>query len=264
MMYQSYEGMDTEGTVLRIEKSSIFDGEGLRTVVFLKGCPLRCKWCSTPESYQTQIQTTLDGTIIYGKTMTVEEVMTEVRKDSLFYFHSGGGVTLSGGEILTQSRFAYNILRRSCFEGINTTIETSFYGDWTKIEPILECTDTAFVDLKLMDSKMHKDYTGVDNELILRNIKMAEKNKRSNLEIIIRRPLIPGVNDSKEELTALGLFLGELNGIKCLQLLPYHRLGTDTYRKLGMEYPLAKIDVPDDEHMMWCRSITEKYIKTII
>ena len=94
MMYQTYEGMDIEGTVLRIEKSSIFDGDGLRTVVFLKGCPLRCKWCSTPESYQKKIQTTLDGTITYGQIMTVEDVMVEVRKDSLFYFHSGGGLSL--------------------------------------------------------------------------------------------------------------------------------------------------------------------------
>ena len=264
MMYQSYEGMDTEGIVLRIEKSSIFDGDGLRTVVFLKGCPLRCKWCSTPESYKKQIQTTLDGTITYGRLMTVEDVMEEVRKDSLFYFHSGGGVTLSGGEILTQPEFAHGILRRSCYEGINTTIETSFYGCWQKIEPILECTDTAFVDLKLMDPQRHKYYTGVDNELILSNIKRVGKEKRSNLKTIIRRPLIPGVNDSKEELTALGCFLGELKEIKCLQLLPYHRLGTDTYRKLGMEYPLSEIEVPSDEHMMWCRSITEKYIETII
>lgn len=80
MMYQTYEEMDIEGTVLRIEKSSIFDGDGLRTVVFLKGCPLRCKWCSTPESYQKKIQTTLDGTITYGQIMTVEDVMVEVRK----------------------------------------------------------------------------------------------------------------------------------------------------------------------------------------
>ncbi len=114
MRYQTYENMDIEGSVLRIEKSSIFDGDGLRTVVFLKGCPLRCRWCSTPESHQKEIQTTLDGTITYGQIMTVEDVMVEVRKDSPFYFHSGGGVTLSGGEILAQPEFAYHMLRRSC------------------------------------------------------------------------------------------------------------------------------------------------------
>lgn len=95
--------MDLPGSVLRIVKGSIFDGDGLRTVVFMKGCPLRCQWCSTPESHLKEIQITLDGTITYGRNMTVEEVMTEVRKDIPFYFHSGGGMTVSGGEILTQA-----------------------------------------------------------------------------------------------------------------------------------------------------------------
>lgn len=263
-MIQSYENMNLEGTVLRIEKSSIFDGDGLRTVVFLKGCPLRCKWCSTPESYKKQIESTLDGTITYGKIMTVEEVMTEIRKDSLFYFHSGGGVTLSGGEILLQSEFAYNILRRSCYEGINTAIESTFYADWEKIEPILDCLDTAFIDMKIFDSDKHKAYTGVANDLILSNIEKAGKEKRPNLKIIIRRPLIPGVNDSKEELDGLGKFLSGLKGVDSLQLLPYHRLGTDTYRKLGMDYPLKDVEVPSDEHMQYCKSVTDKYIKTVV
>lgn len=169
--------MNLEGTVLRIEKSSIFDGDGLRTVVFLKGCPLRCKWCSTPESYKMQIESTLDKTITYGKIMTVEEVMTEVRKDSLFYFHSGGGVTLSGGEMLLQSDFSYNILKRACFEGINTAVETSFYTDWEKIEPMLDILDTAFIDMKIYDNERHKQFTGVSNERILSNIEKAGKEK---------------------------------------------------------------------------------------
>ena len=263
MMYNIYEGMDMKGTVLRLEKSSIFDGDGLRTVVFLKGCPLRCRWCSTPESFHKKIQTTLDGTITYGQIMTVEEVMVEVRKDIPFYFHSGGGVTLSGGEILAQADFAYNIIRRSCWEGINTAIETSFYGEWLKIERILGCANTAFVDMKLMDPVKHKQFTGVENDIILENIRRAGQGRIRGLKLVIRRPLIPGVNDSKEELEALGAFLGELPGVDHLQLLPYHRLGTDTYRKLGVPYQLAELEVPDEEHMNWCAEITGKYVKTI-
>ena len=263
MTYNIYEGMDMKGTVLRLEKSSIFDGDGLRTVVFLKGCPLRCRWCSTPESFHKKIQTTLDGTITYGQIMTVEEVMVEVRKDIPFYFHSGGGVTLSGGEILAQADFAYNIIRRSCWEGINTAIETSFYGEWLKIERILGCANTAFVDMKLMDSVKHKQFAGVENDIILDNIRRAGQGGIRGLKLVIRRPLIPGVNDSKEELEALGAFLGELPGVDHLQLLPYHRLGTDTYRKLGVPYQLAELEVPDEEHMNWCAEITGKYIKTI-
>lgn len=263
MNCQSYEKMDLAGSVLRIEKSSIFDGDGLRTVVFLKGCPLRCQWCSTPESHQKNIQTTLDGKITYGHTMTVEEVMVEVRKDSHFYFHSGGGMTVSGGEILTQPEFTYNLVRRACWEGINTCIETSFYGDWDKIEPILGCTNTAFVDLKLMDPEKHKKYIGVPNDVILSNIRKAGA-KESSLKLVIRRPLIPGVNDSSEELNLLGRFLAELPGVDHLQLLPYHRLGTDTYNKLGLEYQLSDTVAPSQEHMEACVNITNKYVRTII
>lgn len=262
MMYKEYDGMQVEGTVLRIGKSSIFDGDGLRTVVFLKGCPLRCKWCSTPESHQRKVQTTLDGTITYGKIMTVEDVMVEVRKDIPFYFHSGGGVTLSGGEILAQPEFAYQIIRRSCWEGINTAIETSFYGKWQDIERILGCTNTAFVDMKLMDPTKHRAFIGVENGIILENIKKAGTGIKG-LKLVIRRPLVPGVNDSREELEALGQFLADLPGVDHLQLLPYHRLGTDTYRKLGMVYELPEVESPSREHMEWCREITGKYIKTV-
>lgn len=261
-MYQTYEGMDQKGTVLRIEKSSIFDGDGIRTVVFLKGCPLRCQWCSTPESHLRKIQTVLEGSITYGQEMTVEEVMVEIRKDSPFYFISGGGVTLSGGEILAQPEYSYQILKRSCCEGINTCFESSFLAPWEKIEPLLEYTDTAFVDLKLMDDEMHKSYTGVSNELILDNVKRAGSEK-TGMKLIIRRPLIPGVNDSEEDLGALGAFLEKLPGVAYLQLLPYHRLGTDTYRKLGIPYQLAEVETPTENHMQWCRDITGQFIKTI-
>lgn len=263
MNYQSYENMDFPGSVLRIEKSSIFDGDGLRTVVFMKGCPLRCQWCSTPESHHKKIQTTLDGSITYGCTMTVEEVMAEVRKDIPFYFHSGGGMTVSGGEILTQPEFVYYLMHRASWEGIDTCIETSFYGDWNHINLILNCTNTAFVDLKLMNPETHKKYTGISNDVILSNIRKAGM-KKSSMKLIIRRPLIPGVNDSEEELTFLGQFLSELPGVDHLQLLPYHRLGTDTYRKLGLTYQLPDVEAPSKEHMEWCVNITNKYIKTIL
>ncbi len=263
MDYQNYENMNLQATVLRIEKSSIFDGDGLRTVVFMKGCPLRCQWCSTPESHKKEIQSTLDGSITYGSVMTVEEVLKEVRKDIPFYFHSGGGMTVSGGEILVWPKFVSSLVKRASMEGINTCIETSFYGKWSDIESILENTDTAFVDLKLMDSDLHKKYTGVSNENIVENLKRAGAEKKGT-RLIVRRPLIPGINDSKEELKSLGEFLAELPRVDHLQLLPYHRLGTDTYRKLGIDYQLSLVESPSDEHMQWCKEITEKYIKTII
>ena len=261
MYLQTYEHMNDKGTVLRFEKSSIYDGDGLRTVVFMKGCPLRCQWCSTPESHQKNVQTTLDGSITYGKEMTVEEIMVEVRKDIPFYFHSGGGLTVSGGEILVQAEFVRHLLDRASWEGINTCIETSFCVEWEKVEPVLCCTDTAFVDLKIMDPKAHKYYTGISNEHILENIKKAGAAKNGP-KLIIRRPLIPGINDSLEELQALGEFLSKIPGVDHLQLLPYHRLGTDTYRKLGLPYQLMDVETPTEEHMDWCVGITGKYIET--
>lgn len=263
MSYQNYEKMDLPGFVLRIEKSSIYDGDGLRTVVFMKGCPLRCLWCSTPESHHKRIQASEDGRITYGAVMTIEEVLAEVRKDIPFYFHSGGGMTVSGGEILVQPEFVYHLLRRAGQEGIDTCIETSFYGGWDRIEPILRHTNTAFVDQKLMDREAHKRYTGVDNDTILSNIRKAGASK-DGMKLIIRRPLVPGVNDSEEDLELLGRFLADLPGVDHLQLLPYHRLGTDTYRKLGLVYGLTDIETPSDEHMERCRAVTDKYIRTII
>ena len=118
----------TKGMVLRIERSSIHDGDGMRTVVFLKGCPLRCQWCSTPESQAFQVETTVDGSKSYGTEMTVTDVMKEVRKDTAFYFISGGGMTLSGGELLAQPDFSLALLKAASMEGISTAVETSFFG----------------------------------------------------------------------------------------------------------------------------------------
>ena len=120
---------DREGMVLRIERSSIHDGSGFRTVVFLKGCPMRCQWCSTPESQSFVEETAKDGTV-YGTRMTVEQVVREVRKDSLFYFISAGGLTLSGGEILAQPEFSLALLKNAKMECFRTAVETSFIAPW--------------------------------------------------------------------------------------------------------------------------------------
>lgn len=257
MMHAEYNGKDLQGMVLRLEKSSVYDGEGFRTVVFLKGCPLRCQWCSTPESQSPEIETTLDGAITYGKRMTVEEVLVEVRKDSLFYFHSNGGMTVSGGEILAQPDFVLALLRRACFEVIDTCIETSLYADWKTVEPILDVVDSAFVDLKFVTEDLHKKYTGISNRRILENLRKAGACNLGE-KIIIRTPLIPGVNDSEEELEKIGRFVGGQAHIHHIQLLPYHRLGTDTYRKLGRPYLLADVEIPTPEHMEWCRSVVAR------
>ena len=163
---------DRQGMVLRIERSSIHDGDGFRTVVFLKGCPLRCQWCSTPESQSFGVEKTADN--VYGTLMTVEDVMKEIRKDSLFFFLSTGGVTLSGGEVLAQPEFALALLRNCKKECFNTAIETCFFGPWEHLEALLPYINTIYADLKLVDSERHKKYCGVDNTLIMNNLRAAD------------------------------------------------------------------------------------------
>lgn len=262
-MITSYEGMDLKGIVLRIEKSSIYDGEGFRTVVFMKGCPLRCRWCSTPESQQMQIQKTLKGDITYGSIMTVEETMEEIRKDMLFYFHSKGGVTISGGEPLSQPEFVRHILRQSQREGIDTCIETTFYNKWETVREIIKYLSTVFVDIKFIDSKRHYLYCGVYNERILENLKKTNEIDE-DFGLIIRIPLIPGCNDTEEELTGIARFSSRLKKLKYVQLLPYHRLGTDTYRKLGIPYTMSDIHVPSKEHLENCKNIIREYVHNVI
>lgn len=252
---------DRQGMVLRIERSSMHDGTGLRTVVFLKGCPLRCQWCSTPESQSFRVEETKEST--YGTLMTVEDVIREIRKDSLFFFISTGGVTLSGGEILAQPDFSLALLKNSRYECINTAIETSFYAPWETIERILPYVNIAHVDLKIFDSKKHEQYCGVGNELILNNL-LATNDLDCHFQLIIRTPIIPGVNDSEEELTQIGKFCAKLDKLTHVQLLPYHRLGTATYKKLNRPYLLADVHPPSEEKMEHCKNIVRRYVKKVI
>jgi pyruvate formate lyase activating enzyme len=251
---------EERGVVLRIERGSTHDGEGFRTVVFLKGCPLCCGWCSTPEGQSFEIENA-DGKS-YGRAMTVEEVIKEVKKDTAFFFHSGGGVTLSGGEVLSQPEFSLALLKSSRMNCINTAIETSFYSPWPVIREIIPFVNTAFVDIKIFDPEKHRKFCGVDNTLIMDNLSRTNEVE-SPLKLIARIPLIPGINDEPDELAKIGEFCAKLKHLRGVELLPYHRLGIDTYRKFGRPYPLSDIQPPASEYMSECRKIISSYVKTV-
>ena len=196
--------------------------------------------------------------------MTVEEVVRELRKDSLFYFLSTGGVTLSGGEVLAQPEFARALLINCKKECFNTAIETCFFGPWENVEAMLPYINTIYADLKLVDSELHKKYCGVDNALILSNLQKAGQEAGGRFRLVIRIPIIPGINDSEEELNRIGQFCSGLKHLAHIQLLPYHRLGTATYQKLGRPYPLEGVEPPTPEHMEDCRAAIRRYVKRVI
>lgn len=284
------------GSVLRIERTSIHDGQGLRTVLFLKGCPLRCRWCSTPESQWadpqkgyardrcvgcgTCIQACPEGALSltnsqkvvtdatkcrncftcvakcpqravkkYGGLMSVKEVVREVSKDEVFYFHSGGGVTISGGEPLQQSDFVAQVLKECRELGVNTVLETSLYAQWESIEEVLPWLNVLYVDIKQMDQDLHRQWVGIDNSLILNNIRNIDRS-RYPVGIIVRIPMIPEVNDSDENLSRTAEFCKTIKKLKEIELLPYHRLGMETYRNLGIEYQLKDLVPPSQDRIL--------------
>ncbi len=239
------------GKVLRIEKASIHDGEGLRTVVFVKGCPLRCVWCSTPESQS--IECMMD----YGYDATPESILKEIRKDEVFFFHSGGGVTISGGEVMLQSDFVRDILAGCKDDGLNTAIESSFFGSYEALEKLLPYLDTVFVDFKIANDELHRKYTGVSNACIKENIKRMCSVFRGKIHV--RMPCIPTINMTEENMRLTAEFLRELDHVTDIELLPYHRLGVDTYKKLGKEYQLADVGTPSAEEMQSLASCLAGY-----
>ncbi|MDO5516982.1 MAG: glycyl-radical enzyme activating protein [Clostridium sp.] len=285
--------MSQQGTIFNIQRFTIHDGPGIRTELFLKGCPLRCEWCSNPESWMPNIQLGVyktkcisrkkcglceevcpengilnftrgrltsidrdkcmnclachsacpsDAIKQWGKLMTVEECMKEIRKDKGYYERSGGGVTVSGGDPLVQSDFVAELFKACRDEGIQTCCESTFYADWREVEKILPYTDIIISDIKHMDTDMHKRYTGVHNDRILENLKKLADRER---ELILRIPIIPDVNDNMDNIKATADFiLNELGGhVRALQLLSFMRLGEEKYCSLGIPYKMQGVKV---------------------
>lgn len=241
--------LQVKGRIFDIQKYSIHDGPGIRTIVFLKGCPLRCKWCCNPESQSGKIQTMIVNgePKIMGRDVTVEEVMEEVLKDKVHFRRSGGGLTLSGGECLAQPEFSSALLQAAKASGITTAIETTSFAPFEVIrDKILPFTDTYLMDIKHMNSAKHKLFTSQPNERILEN---ARKIASSGANLIIRTPVIPTFNDTPEEILQIAQFARSLPGVKQHHLLPYHRLGSDKYEELGRDYLMSHILPPDQEKM---------------
>ncbi len=289
------------GCVFNIQKYSLHDGPGIRTTVFLKGCPLDCWWCHNPESRRlgreimswpsrcmgcgscadvcpTGAITMVEGVAIIdrekcnlcgkcaevcgagakevvGEELTVAQVMAEVMKDSVFYEQSGGGVTFSGGEPLMQPEFLEQLLLKCKEEELHTALDTCGFAPWSVFERIIPLTDLFLYDVKMMDDEKHRQYTGASNRLILDNLR---KLAATEGEIWARIPIIPGINDDHQNLVQTGEFLAEI-GLRDVNILPYHSMGEDKYRRLQEDYRLKDLKPPTDDAMKRVSKVLSSY-----
>ena len=241
---------------------SVHDGPGIRTTVFLKGCPLSCQWCHNPEGIDPAPQRIFDAekcikcghcdncptgareTI--GYEMTVPELMNEIRKDALFYEQSGGGVTFSGGEPFCQPDFLLETLEQCRDDFINTAVDTSGFCDTRLILRAAEIAGCFLYDIKFMDSVKHEKYCGVPNGLILENLKNLANTKT---KLLIRIPVVPGINDDMNEMRLIFNFIKNYQNITAVHLLPYHNLQAHKYKKIGKHYELENISGSESPNM---------------
>jgi glycyl-radical enzyme activating protein len=289
------------GTVFEIQRFSIHDGPGIRTTVFLKGCPLRCLWCHNPESQErgTEIffsaekcigcrycQETCprgnhqfqDGMHIYhrdnctgcgqcteqcysealevvGRPASVDEVIDKVIKDLPFYSNSGGGMTLSGGEPMQQFEFTRALLREARQRGIHTCIETSGCAPFSHYREIVPLVDLFLFDIKETDPARHVQYTGVSNQLILQNLSGLDQ---AGANIILRCPIIPGLNDRLEHFQAVAALAGTMQHVLEIHVLPYHPLGESKNSRLGKSPLLTGIAMPEAEQSAgWVQAVQQ-------
>lgn len=240
--------LDVTGRIFDIQKFSVHDGPGIRTLIFLKGCFFNCQWCCNPESQNFGIEEMIvNGEAeIIGRDVTVGEVIKTIEQDRPYYRRSGGGITLSGGEALSQPEFAKALLTACNDRGISTAIESTAGVDSSIVKDILPTIDYFLLDIKHMDGEKHKRFTGQDNKIILENAKLIAS---SSAQLMIRVPVIVGFNDSLEEIREIAKFASTLPGVKKLFLLPYHAMGQDKYVGLGRPYLLEGLVPPTEAHM---------------
>lgn len=248
---------NTKGRIFDIQRYSIHDGNGIRTIVFLKGCVLRCRWCCNPESQEYDIQTMMvqGKPKVIGRDVTVAEVMKTVEKDRQYYWRTGGGLTLSGGESLCQPEFATALLQAAQESGISTAMESMGCAKWETIEKLLPYLDQYLLDIKHMNPRKHKEFTGRSNELMIENAMKIAKSGMT--ELSIRVPVIPGFNDTEEEIRQIAAYTATLPNVKRIHLLPYHRLGQDKYTGLNREYLMGDVKPPTNEHMQKLLKVAE-------
>ena len=231
------------GRVHSFESFSTVDGPGVRFVIFLQGCPLRCKYCHNRDTQDVNL----------GEIYTVDEVVEKVLNYKE-YIAENGGVTISGGEPLIQLDFVIEIFKKLKEHNIHTTLDTSGFIDVDKLNDLLDYTDLVLLDLKQMDDDSHKDLIGVSNEKIL---KFAKHLSDNNIPMWIRHVLVPGHTDNEEHLIRLKEFIQTLNSVEKVEVLGYHTMGKDKWELLGEAYPLEGVPEASEQDVLKAEEILE-------
>jgi len=293
-----------KGLIFNVQKFSLHDGPGIRTIVFLKGCPLACMWCSNPEGRspsvelihscdrcigtdecdrciavcpQQALSANGDGKVtvdrnrcddcgecayvcpsealeVSGDWLGVNDVLRIVEEDDAFYARSGGGLTLSGGEPLAQGAFVYELLRAARDRGIDTAIETSGLCNWKTMKQVAPLANRIFFDIKCLDAKKHETVTGVPNGKILDNFRKL-RAELPEVDVVVRTPVIPGVNDSEEDIQSIAEFVSDAGGASAYELLPYHGFGEPKYAKIDKHYRLSHLQPPSAERLQQLQQV---------
>jgi len=288
----SYNTSMSSGIVFDIKRFSIHDGPGIRTTVFLKGCPLRCAWCHNPESQRREPQIMLrpsrciacgecidhcpegairwngTGTLtdrdlclecgactaycageareLIGREMHLPELLAEIKRDLAFFDESGGGVTFSGGEPLSQAEFLLGLLQGCKEMEIHTAVDTCGAATWAALDRVRPFVDLFLYDIKLIDGKRHRAATGADNTIILSNLRLLAEAGQA---IELRLAIIPGINDDEANLRATAEFATTLPNLAGISILPFHNTAQDKYSRLGLDYPMSGVRPPDEAHL---------------
>ena len=287
-----------KGLIFNLQKFSLHDGPGIRTVVFLKGCPLACLWCSNPEGRSHSVEVLqscdrcigtsecdrclsvcLEGAISVGddrqividrercdgcgdcayacppqalqtsgEWMAVDDVLRTVEEDDAFYARSGGGLTVSGGEPLAQGAFVISLLSEAHRRGVDTAVETSGLCNWKTLQAVAAIADQIYFDIKCLDDAKHLEWTGVSNRRILENFSRLRR-EFPETRVTVRTPVIPGFNDTENDIRAIAVSVRSAGGALRHELLPYHAFGEAKYEKLGKHYRLSHLSPPSDDTM---------------